>query len=269
MRHTSARRPRGASACCTGSGGTTTAPRRCRPRPAQRSARTAPQAECAASSGASHQRQRKHRPMLMPTSAMALVRTLVARLVGQQRRDGGRHRARALQRAAHEQPMTAGQRRHQAAGGKPPAARTMTRLRPKRSDAMPSGSWKNRLRQAVHAHGQADQGRVVAAGVFARLQRMNTGSTRNRPSMRSAKMAASDMLERRSGPVMRVAGAAGAEVEGKMVSDTAGVRWSGKTRILAQGGFAVPRVGAARCAWLSWRVPQRRPDRDLPCPLLR
>ena len=72
-------------------------------------------------------------------------------------------------------------------------------------------------------------------------------------------LAASPMLERRSGPVMRVAGAAGAEVEGKMVSDTAGVRWSGKTRILAQGGFAVPRVGTARPAWLSWWVPQRPP----------
>jgi hypothetical protein len=62
------------------------------------------QADARASSGAATSDSANISPMLPPTSAMALVRTS-SRVVGQQRGDGGRDGAGALQRAAGDQPV--------------------------------------------------------------------------------------------------------------------------------------------------------------------
>jgi hypothetical protein len=93
----------------------------------------------AVSSGASHQRQRKHQPDAAAHQRHGLGAHGVARLVGQQGRHGGRHGPCALQ--AHG-PRAARPAGRPAAASRLPAAntsrpKTMTRLRPSRSDARP------------------------------------------------------------------------------------------------------------------------------------
>jgi len=119
-----------------------------------------------------HERDGKHQPDAHAHQRHALGAHLVAGQVGQQRGDGGRHGARALQRAADHQPVdAAGQRRQHAAGGEHQQARHDDALAAQPVGRQAQRHLHHRLREAVEAHGQADQRRVVAAGVLACLQR--------------------------------------------------------------------------------------------------
>ena len=122
--------------------------------------------------GGQHQRQRKHQPDAAAHQRHGLGTHTIAGLVGQQGSDRRRHSPGTLQRAADQQsPQAVGHRSHQAARGKHQQTGHDDPFA-----AQPVGSDTKRnlqkgLRQAINTHRQPDHGRVVPAGVFARLQR--------------------------------------------------------------------------------------------------
>jgi len=119
-----------------------------------------------------HQRQREHRRDADAHQRHAFGSHLVARQIGQQRRDGRRHRARALDGAADDQHVyVARQRRHYAAHREHDEADHDDLLAPHAVGRQPQRHLHDRLRQAVDAHRQPDQRRVVAAGQARGLQR--------------------------------------------------------------------------------------------------
>ena len=203
-RHSSAMRPRGWSAWRAGSGGTTQSttamPASARAQVRPKMPGSPPQA---ASRGLSTRASANMRPMLPPTMAMALVRTL-SRV----------RSASSAVTAAETAPAPCRPRPHirpssesAVAASRLPAAKTsspatMTRLRPKRSEARPRGSWNT-----AWVSPYRPMARPIMAGSsppgYLRASSANTGSTRNRPSMRSAKISARLALERRSCEVMR------------------------------------------------------------------
>ena len=151
-----------------------------------------------ASGGAAISEMAKVRPMLAPTSAMPLVRT-------SSRVKSASSAVTAADMApapCSARPATSTCTLPAMAATALPSANTsrpstMIFLRPKRSDARPSGTcmtaWLSPYTPMASpiSAGSLPPGSLAASS-------MNTGSTRNSPSMRSAKIAAIDRLARRS-----------------------------------------------------------------------
>ena len=93
---------------------------------------------------------------------------------------------------------------------KPP---TMMRLRPQRSDAMPSGSWKTACVSPYRPMARPTMAASSPPG-YLLASRANTGSTKNSPSMRSAKISARLPLARSSCEVILLLVAASEMAEG-------------------------------------------------------
>ena len=84
---------------------------------------------------------------------------------------------------------------------------TMMRLRPQRSDAMPSGSWNTACVSPYSPIASPTMAASLPPG-YLLASRANTGSTKNSPSMRSAKINAKLPLARNSCEVIVLLAAA-------------------------------------------------------------
>jgi hypothetical protein len=159
----------------------------------------------AASSGANTSESANMSAMLAPTMAMALVRT-------PSRVTSAKNAVTAAEMApapCTARPMVSQVRSGAQAAIPLPRANsnrpaTMVGLRPKRSDARPNGICKNACVRPYMPMARPTRAASSPPG-RREASSANTGNTRNSPSMRNAKMAASEALARRSAPVMRVA----------------------------------------------------------------
>ena len=204
---TSASLPRGTFLCCTGSGGihqATTAMhdqrQRAGHREQARAGRSAPPAAARPPATARTSARCWRPPAPWPWCA---PRRASGRPAGPSPRPRSRRRPAATR--PDDQPV---QGRRAQAAMKLPTANTsrpkmITRLRPEAVRGHAEGDLQDGLRQAVNAHGQADPGRVVAAGVARAPPARTPAAPGTGPACARRRSAASEPLARRSVAVMR------------------------------------------------------------------
>jgi hypothetical protein len=198
---------------------------------------------CAASSGAATRANANMSPMLMPTSAMALVRTLsrvwsASSAVTAADTAPAPCSAPAQQQAHH----IVGQCGPQAAHGKHQQPGHDDALAPEAVGRHAQRQLEERLCEPVHAHGQAHQGRVVATGVLACLQRKNgqhqeQAKHAQRKDQRQADAGAALLRSHGAGTVMRAPRCG---------------RGSGRRSGRGHGGFGHAENGPPGQAWRRW-----------------
>ena len=171
-RHSSAMRPRGWSAWRAGSGGTTQSttamPASARAQVRPKMPGSPPQA---ASRGLSTRASANMRPMLPPTMAMALVRTLSRVRSASSAVTAAETAPAPCRPRPHQAQQRVGRGRQQAARRKDQQPGDDDALAPEAVRSQAQGQLEHGLGEPVQAHGQADHGRIIPARVFARLQR--------------------------------------------------------------------------------------------------
>ena len=222
----------------------------------------------AATAGAATSDSANIRPMLAPTSAMALVRTS-SRVWSASSAVTAADTAPA---PCSERPTISQVRSPAAAATKLPAANTarpatITRLRPNRSRGQAERNLQDALREAVDAHGQPDERGVGAARVAGSLQREH-GQDQEQPEHAGGE----DGGERRTGAALCRGHAAGRGGVGRRVQGWGQLRNAGGTRpgkiADCPGCAGRPRAGARHGRAPSLGMPAVDPAGPRPSPAI-